>query len=158
VRALSGGREEHDRPPQEAGVELAAPAGPAAVSADGRVAAVSPFADAVGYSRAVRVGEHVHVAGTAPIMPGAEEPPADAYGQARRCLEIVVAALADLGASPDDVVRTRIYLTRAGDIDGAGRAHGEVFATARPATTAVVIDSLLDPRWLVEIEAEAIVS
>jgi enamine deaminase RidA (YjgF/YER057c/UK114 family) len=121
-----------------------------------RVEAVSPFARSVGYSRAVRVGNQVHVAGTAAIMADGGEPPPDAYGQARRCLEIVVGALAELGATPADVVRTRIYLVRAEDIEGAGRAHGEVFAESRPVTTAVVISSLLDPRWLVEIEAEAL--
>jgi enamine deaminase RidA (YjgF/YER057c/UK114 family) len=113
------------------------------------------FEDRVGYSRAVVVGNHIWVAGTAPIMPGDAEPPADAYGQAKRCLEIIAAALADAGASLDDVVRTRIYLTRADLIDEVGRAHGEAFKTARPATAAVVT-GLLDPRWLVEIEAEAV--
>jgi enamine deaminase RidA (YjgF/YER057c/UK114 family) len=88
-------------------------------------------------------------------MPDGADPPPDAYGQARRCLEIILAALAEAGARPRDVVRTRIYLTRAEDIDEVGRAHAEVFGDARPATTGVVVE-LLDPRWLVEIEAEAI--
>lgn len=115
------------------------------------------YEDRVGYSRAVVVGDHVWVAGTAPIMPGDGDPPTDAYGQAKRCLEIIAAALADAGASLDDVVRTRIYLTRPDLIDEVGRAHGEAFKTARPATAAVVT-GLLDPRWLVEIEADAVVS
>ncbi len=119
---------------------------------------MSAFAEAVGYSRAVRVGDRVVVAGTAPIMPGGEDPPRDAYGQARRCLQIVLDALDELGARAEHVVRTRIYLTSAGDIAEVGRAHGEVFASVRPATTAVVVEALLDPRWLVEIEAEAIVA
>ena len=85
------------------------------------------------------------------------DPPADAYGQARRCLEIIVAALAELGAGREHVVRTRVYLTRAEDWEEVGRAHGEVFGNARPATTMVVVAALLDPRWLVEIEADAIV-
>jgi enamine deaminase RidA (YjgF/YER057c/UK114 family) len=119
---------------------------------------VSAFAEAVGYSRAVAVGAHVYVAGTAPVMHDDVDPPADAYGQARRCLEIMVAALAELGAGPRDVVRTRIFLTRAEDIADVGRAHGEVFAEVRPATSAVVVAGLLDPRWLVEIEADAIVA
>ena len=89
-------------------------------------------------------------------MPGDADPPADAYGQARRCLEIVVAALAEAGATPADVVRTRLYLTRAEDFDEVGRAHGEVFGDVRPATTGVVVAALLDPRWLVEIEADAL--
>jgi enamine deaminase RidA (YjgF/YER057c/UK114 family) len=122
-----------------------------------RVPAVSAFADLVGYSRAVRAGPHVFVAGTAPVMPAGADPPADAYGQARRCLEIIVAALEEVGATPANVVRTRIFLTRAKDIEGAGRAHGEVFRDVRPATTAVVVAALLDPRWLLEIEAEALV-
>jgi enamine deaminase RidA (YjgF/YER057c/UK114 family) len=118
---------------------------------------VSAFADLVGYSRAVRAGQHVFVAGTAPVMPGDADPPGDAYGQTRRCLEIVVAALAEVGASPEHVVRTRIFLTRAEDIDEVGRAHGEVFGDVRPATTGVVVAALLDPRWLVEIEVDAVV-
>ena len=114
------------------------------------------FEDRVGYSRAVRVGQHVWVSGTAPIMPGDADPPDGAYDQAGVCLEIIARALAEAGASLDDVVRTRIYVTDASHIDAVGRAHGEVFGTARPATTGIVVQ-LLDPRWLVEIEAEAIV-
>jgi enamine deaminase RidA (YjgF/YER057c/UK114 family) len=119
------------------------------------ISSAMPWERTVGYSRAVRVGDHVHVSGTAPVMPDGADPPPDAYGQARRCLEIILAALAEAGARPRDVVRTRIYLTRAEDIDEVGRAHAEVFGDARPATTGVVVE-LLDPRWLVEIEAEAI--
>jgi enamine deaminase RidA (YjgF/YER057c/UK114 family) len=114
----------------------------------------SAFEDRVGYSRAVRVGGHVWVAGTAPIMPHDADPPPGAYEQARVCLAIVERALVDAGASLDDVVRTRIYVTDARLIDEVGRAHREAFARARPATTGVVAE-LLDPRWLVEIEAEA---
>ena len=120
------------------------------------VPAVSPFAATVGYSRAVRDGEHVHVAGTAAIYPEGVETPPDAYSQAQRCLEIIVEALAAVGATRADVVRTRAYLLRADDWEGVGRAHGEVFADVRPATSFVVVAGLLDPRWLVEIEAEAI--
>jgi enamine deaminase RidA (YjgF/YER057c/UK114 family) len=114
------------------------------------------FEDRVGYSRAVRAGALVWVSGTAPIMPGDADPPDDAYEQASICLQIIERALAEAGATLDDVVRTRIYVVRAGDIDAVGRAHREAFATARPATTGVVAE-LLDPRWLVEIEAEAVV-
>jgi enamine deaminase RidA (YjgF/YER057c/UK114 family) len=99
---------------------------------------------------------HVYVSGTAPVMPDGADPPPDAYGQARRCLEIVLAALADAGARPENVVRTRFYLTRPEDYDEVGRAHGEVFGEVRPATTGVTVVGLLDPRWLVEIEAEAV--
>ena len=118
--------------------------------------AVSPMAATVGYSRAVRVGDHVSVAGTAPVMPDGADPPAGAYEQAHRCLEIVVASLAELGAGPEHVVRTRVYLTRADDWPEVGRAHGEVFGGSTPASTMVVVAALLDPRWLVEIEADAI--
>jgi enamine deaminase RidA (YjgF/YER057c/UK114 family) len=119
------------------------------------ISSAMPWERTIGYSRAVRVGDHVHVSGTAPVMPGGADPPPDAYGQARRCLEIILAALAEAGAGAQDVVRTRIYLTRAEDIEEVGRAHAEVFGDARPATTGVVVE-LLDPRWLVEIEAEAV--
>jgi enamine deaminase RidA (YjgF/YER057c/UK114 family) len=115
------------------------------------------MAATVGYSRAVRVGPHVHVAGTAPIMPGEADPPPDAYAQAKRCLEIIVSALAELGAAPEHVVRTRAYLVEADDWKDVGRAHGEVFASVKPASAFVVVKSLLDPRWRVELEAEALV-
>jgi enamine deaminase RidA (YjgF/YER057c/UK114 family) len=114
------------------------------------------FEDRVGYSRAVRVGDHVWVAGTAPIMPGDADPPPDAYDQACICLRIIERALAEAGATLDDVVRTRIHVTDSSHIDAVGRAHGEAFARARPATTGTVTQ-LLDPRWLVEIEAEAVI-
>jgi len=114
------------------------------------------FEERVGYSRAVRVGDQVWVAGTAPIMPGDANPPADAYEQAKVCLGIVERALAEAGASLDDVVRTRIYLTDASLIGEVGRAHREAFAKARPATTGIVTE-LLDARWLVEIEVEAVI-
>ena len=114
------------------------------------------FEDRVGYSRAVRVGDRVWVSGTAPIMPGDADPPPGAYEQAKVCLGIIERALAEAGASMDDVVRTRIYVTDASLIDDVGRAHGEAFAKARPATTGIVTQ-LLDPRWRVEIEAEAVI-
>ena len=114
------------------------------------------FEDRVGYSRAVRVGARVWVSGTAPIMPGDVDPPTSAYDQARVCLSTIERALAEAGSSLDDVVRTRIYVTAAAHIDEVGRAHGEAFARARPATTGIVTE-LLDPRWLVEIEAEAVI-
>ena len=122
------------------------------------VPAVSPQAATVGYSRAVRDGALVHVAGTAAIYPDGVDAPTDAYAQASRCLEIIVAALAEVGASPSDVVRTRVFLVDAADWEEVGRAHGEVFGHVRPATSFVVVAGLLDERWLVEIEAEAVVS
>jgi enamine deaminase RidA (YjgF/YER057c/UK114 family) len=121
------------------------------------VSSGSPYEPIVGFSRAVRVGHHVSVAGTAPIMPGDADPPSDAYGQARRCFEIAVAALRDAGAAPEHVVRTRVYLIRAEDWEEVGRAHGEVFGAARPANAMIVVKGFLDPRWLLEVEVDAVV-
>jgi enamine deaminase RidA (YjgF/YER057c/UK114 family) len=115
----------------------------------------SPYEPIVGYSRAVVAGDRVHVAGTAPIPADGADPPEDAYEQARLCLEIVAEALGRAGASLADVVRTRVYLTDAAHWQGVARAHGESFAEVRPANTTVVAQ-LLDPRWKVEIEAEAV--
>jgi enamine deaminase RidA (YjgF/YER057c/UK114 family) len=121
-----------------------------------RISSGSAFEQRVGYSRAVRVGDRVLVAGTAPIMPDDADPPAGAYDQARVCLAIVERALAEAGATFDHVVRTRIYVTDPAHIGEVGRAHAEAFSTARPATTGIVA-GLLDPRWLVEIEVEAVI-
>jgi enamine deaminase RidA (YjgF/YER057c/UK114 family) len=118
----------------------------------------SPFEPVVGYSRAVRVGDRVFVSGCAPIMPDGADPPADAYGQSRRCLEIIAAALEEAGGSLRDVVRTRVYLTDPEAFDGFTRAHGEAFSDVRPANTTVVVAALVDPRWLLEIEAEAVLT
>jgi enamine deaminase RidA (YjgF/YER057c/UK114 family) len=114
------------------------------------------FEERVAYSRAVRVGNHVWVAGTAPIMPDDADPPEGAYEQACVCLSTIERALVQAGSSLDQVVRTRIFVTDASNIDDVGRAHGEAFGWARPATTGLVV-GLLDPRWLVEIEAEAVI-
>jgi len=121
------------------------------------VPAASPWAASVGYSRAVRVGKQIHVSGTAAVMPDGEPPPADAYAQARRCLEIILRALDELGAGAEDVVRTRVYITAAEHWEGVGRAHGEIFGEIKPASAMLVITELLDPRFLVEIEADAVV-
>jgi enamine deaminase RidA (YjgF/YER057c/UK114 family) len=121
-----------------------------------RISSGSAFEERVGYSRAVRVGNQIWVAGTAPIMPGDADPPTGAYDQAKVCLGIIERALDEAGATFDDVVRTRIYVNDATLIDEVGRAHGEAFGKARPATTGIVV-ALLDPRWLVEIEVEAVV-
>jgi enamine deaminase RidA (YjgF/YER057c/UK114 family) len=118
----------------------------------------SPYEPVVGFSRAVRVGDRVVVAGTAPIMADGADPPADAYGQAKCCLEIVAGALEQAGSSLADVVRTRVYLTDAAAFDGFAKAHGEAFADIRPASTAVIVAALLDPRWLLEMEVEAVVT
>jgi enamine deaminase RidA (YjgF/YER057c/UK114 family) len=116
------------------------------------VPAVSPFADTVGYSRAVRDGRQVHVGGTAPIGIDSDDP----YEQAKRCLTIIVDALRDLGAGPEHVVRTRVYIVDPADWEAVGRAHGEVFGRVRPASAMLVIAGLLDPAWKVEIEADAL--
>jgi enamine deaminase RidA (YjgF/YER057c/UK114 family) len=110
----------------------------------------------MGFSRAVRVGPHVFVAGTAPVMEDAADPPTDAYGQTQRCLEIILQALREAGAGPEHVVRTRIFATSAEVFDQVARAHGAVFGETRPACT-YVVTQLIDPRWHVEIEAEALV-
>jgi len=122
-----------------------------------RIASGSPYERTIGFSRAVVAGNAVHVSGTAPVMPDGAAPPPDAYGQARRCLEIIVEALHEAGAGPEHVVRTRTFLTSADHWEEVGRAHGEVFADVRPAST-MVVAQLLDPRWLVEIEADAILA
>jgi enamine deaminase RidA (YjgF/YER057c/UK114 family) len=121
-----------------------------------RVASGSPYEPVIGFSRAIVAGKHVSVSGTAPIMPDGIEPPADAYGQTKRCLEIIVEALAEADAGPEHVVRTRTYLVDAADWEEVGRAHGEVFADVRPASTMVVVTGFLDPRWRVEMEADAV--
>jgi enamine deaminase RidA (YjgF/YER057c/UK114 family) len=113
------------------------------------------FEDRVGYSRAVRVGRQVWISGTAPIMPGDADPPEDPYEQAKVCIGIIARSLGEAGAALDDVVRTRIYVTDVAHIEGVGRAHREAFGQIRPTTTGVVT-GLLDPRWRVEIEAEAV--
>ncbi|MBA3737921.1 MAG: RidA family protein [Actinobacteria bacterium] len=121
-----------------------------------RVASGSPYEPVIGFSRVAVAGHHVAVAATAPIMPGGEEPPADAYGQAKRCLEIIATGLEEAGSSVRDVVRTRCYLVAAEDWEEVGRAHGEVFADVRPANAMIVVTGFIDPRWKVEIEADAV--
>ncbi len=119
-----------------------------------RVSSGSKFEPVIGFSRAVRAGDRVVVSGTAPVWPDGSCAP-DAATQARRCLEIVEEALQQAGASRADVVRTRMYLVDAADAEAVGRAHAEVFGAVRPAATMVIVAGLLDPRWKVEIEAEA---
>jgi enamine deaminase RidA (YjgF/YER057c/UK114 family) len=120
------------------------------------VSSGSPFEPTIGFSRAVRVGNRVMVAGTGPVWPDGSCPD-DAGTQARRCLEIVFTALAEAGATPADVVRTRLLLTSVDVADAVAAVHGEAFGQIRPAATMVVVAALVDPRWLVEIEAEAII-
>lgn len=109
----------------------------------------------MGYSRAIAVGDRVFVAGTAPQWPDESVDP-DPAAQARRCFEIIGGALAEAGSGFDDVVRTRVYLVDANDFEPVGEVHGEIFADVRPVNTTVVVAALLDPRWKVEIEVEAV--
>ena len=120
------------------------------------VSSGSPYEPTIGFSRAVRVGDRIVVSGTGPVWPDGSCPD-DAEAQALRCLDIIGEALAEAGAGPADVIRTRMFLVDVGDADAVGRAHGERFAEVRPAATMVVVHGLLDPRWRVEIEAEAVV-
>ncbi len=120
-----------------------------------RISSGSPYEPVIGFSRAMVAGHHVAVSGTAPIMPDGGAPPPDAYGQAVRCFEIVLEALREAGAGAEHVVRTRTYLVDAADGDEVGRAHGEVFGEVRPASTMIVVRGFLDPRWRVEVEADA---
>ena len=114
----------------------------------------SPYEERIGFSRAVAVGGRVVVSGTAPVWPDGSCDP-DVEAQVRRCLEIIDIALQEAGAALAQVVRTRMYIVDAADADAVGRAHGEVFGEIRPAATMVVVKALLDPRWKVEIEADA---
>ncbi|MGB3844896.1 RidA family protein [Sphingopyxis sp. YF1] len=120
-------------------------------------ASASPFEPVYGYSRAVRVGNRIDVAGCAPIEPDGTSTPGDAGAQAARCLAIIGEALAALGGSFSDVVRTRMYITDPADADLVGHAHGAIFKDIRPAATMLVIPALIRPEWKVEIEAEAII-
>ena len=122
------------------------------------VSGESPYEPTIGFSRAVRVGDRILVSGTAPIWPDGTPSDPDPEAQATRCLEVIVDALGRAGATASDVVRTRTYLTDAGDWEAVGRAHGDVFADVRPASTMVVVAGLLDPRWKVEMEAEAVLA
>ena len=117
----------------------------------------SPFEPIYGYSRAVRVGNRIDVGGCAPIEADGSSTVGDAGVQAARCLTIIAEALAALGGSPADVVRTRMYITDAADSDLVGRAHGSAFKNVRPASTMLVVPALIRPEWKVEIEAEAII-
>jgi enamine deaminase RidA (YjgF/YER057c/UK114 family) len=119
-----------------------------------RVTSGSPYEPLIGFTRAIRVGRRVLVSGTGPVWPDGSCP-GDAGAQADRVLEIISAALAEAGAQPRDVVRTRMYLTDAGDWEGVAAAHARRFGAHPPASTMVVVAGFLDPRWRVEIEAEA---
>ena len=121
------------------------------------VASGSVFEPRIGFSRAVRIGSIVAVSGTAPIAPdGGVAAPGDVYGQTRRCLEIIAEAIAKAGLGLKDVIRTRVMLTDISRWEEAARAHGEVFAQVRPASTFVEVKGLINREWLVEIEADCV--
>ena len=118
----------------------------------------SPYEDRYAFSRAVRIGDRILVAGTAPVAPPGEATAPTAHAQMLRCGEIARAAIESLGGSMTDVVRTRMFLTDPADADEVGRAHHELFGTARPVATMVVVAALVDPTWRIEIEVEAVVA
>ena len=122
------------------------------------VSSGSPFEPRVGMSRAVRVGSWISVSGTAPLRDGRTVGVGDPAAQARRCLEIIAAALEQAGASLADVVRTRTLLTRIEDWEAVTRVHGEIFGSIRPANTVMQVVRFIDPEWLVEFEADAVIS
>jgi enamine deaminase RidA (YjgF/YER057c/UK114 family) len=121
-----------------------------------QVASGSPYEETVGFSRAVRVGAHAYVAGTAPVWPDGQVDP-DPAAQARRCWEIALDALARVGGEVRHVVRTRQFLTPAADPGAVGAVHGEVFGAVRPASTMLMVAGLLDARWVVEVELDAVI-
>ena len=121
-----------------------------------RVASGSPFEATIAFSRAVRAGNRVIVSGTAPVLPDGGCPEG-AGPQARRCFEIIEAALEELGARLRDIVRTRMYITSTAHAEAVGTVHREMLGDVRPAATMVVVAGLLDPAWEVEVEAEAVV-
>jgi enamine deaminase RidA (YjgF/YER057c/UK114 family) len=124
----------------------------------GRVSSGSPYEPLLGISRAVRIGPVIAVSGTAPLGPDGETVGrGDVSAQARRCLEIILDAVGRLGASSSHVIRTRTFLTRIEDWEAVGRVHGEFFRDVRPASTFVQVSRFIDPDWLVEIEADAVV-
>jgi enamine deaminase RidA (YjgF/YER057c/UK114 family) len=119
------------------------------------VSSGSPWEPKVGIARALRVGGRVLVSGTAPIWPDGSCNP-DSGAQARRCLEIILGALEEAGSGRGEVVRTRMFLTAEADAEAVAAAHAETFADVRPVSTMVIVSGFLDPRWKVEIEAEAL--
>lgn len=121
------------------------------------VSSGSPYEPKIGFSRAVRIGSFVAVSGTAPIAPdGGVAAPGDLYGQTKRCLEIIEQAIGEAGLGLRNVIRTRVMLTDMSRWQDAARAHGEVFADIRPASTFVEVKGLVERGWLVEIEADCI--
>lgn len=123
-----------------------------------RVSSGSPYEPLIGFSRAAREGRFIAISGTAPVAPdGSAVAPGDAAAQARRCFEIVREALDNIGAGLDCVIRTRMYLIRIEDWEAVAPVHGEFFRDIRPASTVVQVSSFIDPDWLIEVEADAVV-
>ncbi|MEO5560703.1 MAG: RidA family protein [Dokdonella sp.] len=121
------------------------------------VSSASPLELHIGFSRAVRVGSHLAVAGTAPVAPdGGVAAPGDVYGQTRRCLEIIGQAIADAGFPLESVIRTRVMLTDISRWEEAAQAHGETFARIKPACTFVEVKGFINREWLVELEADCV--
>ena len=121
------------------------------------VSSGSPLEPRIGFSRAVRVGPYVAVAGTAPIAAdGSVAARGDVYGQTKRCLEIVAQAVADAGLTLHEVIRTRVMLTDISSWEDAARAHGEFFGAVKPACTFVAVTAFINPEWLVEVEADCV--
>jgi enamine deaminase RidA (YjgF/YER057c/UK114 family) len=118
----------------------------------------SPYEPVIGFSRAVRIGNTIAISGTAPIDPdGKTAGPGDVAAQTRRCCAVAAEVLAKAGGSLNDVIRTRMFLTRAEDWEAAGKAHGESFGAIRPASTMVIVKALLNAEWLIEMEFDAVV-
>jgi enamine deaminase RidA (YjgF/YER057c/UK114 family) len=126
------------------------------VSERTNISSGSPYEPTIGFSRAVRAGNQVFVSGTAPIWPDGSVDP-DPHAQARRCWEIALGALAQAGGGPEHVVRTRMFLRDRSVEEPVSKAHGEVFGDIRPATTMVIAGGLLDERWALEVELDAVV-
>ena len=122
------------------------------------VSSGSPYEPTIGFSRAVRVGPHIAVSGTGPVAAeGGTAGVGDAYAQAKRCLEIIKAAIEEAGGDISHVTRTRMMITDAAVWQDVAKAHGEMFTDIRPAATIVVVIGFVNPEWLVEIEADCIV-
>ena len=123
--------------------------------ADKRISSGGPWEDVIGYSRATIAGPTVYVSGTTATVNGELQHAGDAYGQAKIALDIIAKALAEAGHTVDDVVRTRMYLANASDMDAVGKAHGEVFGNIKPAATMIAGLQFINPDMLVEIEADS---
>ena len=125
------------------------------MAADRLISSGSPWEPKIGYSRAVVAGNHVHVSGSTATVDGVVQAQGDAYGQAKIALGVIERALAEIGLTMADVVRTRVYVANSADVDAVGKAHGEVFGEIRPAATMLAGLAFVDPAMLVEIEADA---